>query len=67
MPNESNDDKLSLRQIISSVLAAAFGVQSGNNLKRDFSKGRVSHFIIVGIGFTALFIWGIIILVDWIL
>lgn len=42
--------------MLGSVLAAALGVQSGKNRARDFSHGKPSHFIILGVGFTVLFV-----------
>ena len=55
--SEENDEAgLTIGQLIASVLAAAFGVQSAANRKRDFAKGKPSQFIIVGIIFTALFV-----------
>jgi hypothetical protein len=42
--------------MLQSVLAAAFGVQSGKNRARDFSRGKPSHFIILGVLFTGLFV-----------
>jgi hypothetical protein len=42
--------------MLQSVLAAAFGVQSGKNRARDFSHGKPSHFIVLGILFTTLFV-----------
>lgn len=44
-----------LWQMLQSVLAAAFGVQSGKNRERDFTHGKPSHFIILGLLFTAVF------------
>ncbi|MDP9940539.1 DUF2970 domain-containing protein [Ectopseudomonas alcaliphila] len=58
----SNQDKnpeqspLTLREMLQSVLAAALGVQSGKNRSRDFSRGKPSHFILLGVFFTALFV-----------
>lgn len=43
-------------QMLHSVLAAAFGVQSGKNRERDFTQGKPSHFILLGLLFTALFV-----------
>lgn len=43
-------------QMLHSVLAAAFGVQSGKNRARDFTHGKPSHFIILGVGFTLAFV-----------
>ncbi|VVO58506.1 hypothetical protein PS838_00661 [Pseudomonas fluorescens] len=42
-------------QMLHSVMAAAFGVQSGKNRARDFTHGKPSHFVILGIVFTAVF------------
>lgn len=54
---EDNDDKpLTLREMLFSVLAAAFGVQSGKRRARDFTHGKPSHFIILGVLFTAIFV-----------
>ena len=44
------------RDTLMSVLAAALGVQSNKARERDFSQGKPSHFIMLGIGFTALFV-----------
>ena len=43
-------------QMLQSVLAAAFGVQSGKNRARDFSQGKPSHFIALGVLFTLGFV-----------
>lgn len=45
-----------LKQVIGSVLAAAFGVQSKQNRERDFQHGKPIVFIVTGIVFTLLFI-----------
>ena len=42
-------------QLVHSILAAAFGVQSGKNRARDFTHGKPSHFVILGLLFTAVF------------
>ncbi|MBU1283907.1 MAG: DUF2970 domain-containing protein [Gammaproteobacteria bacterium] len=42
--------------MLQSVLSAALGVQSGKNRSRDFSRGKPSHFIILGVLFTAVFV-----------
>lgn len=49
-------DSLTFLQVLQSTLAAAFGVQSSKNRKRDFTRGKASHFIMMGIGFTAVFV-----------
>jgi hypothetical protein len=55
-----NDDEqpkpLTLRQMLQSVLAGALGVQSGKNRARDFSQGKPSHFVLLGVGFTVAFV-----------
>ena len=43
-------------QIAMSVIAAAFGVQSDDNHKRDFANGNPIAFIIGGVIFTVLFV-----------
>ena len=53
---DEQEKSLTLREMLGSVLAAALGVQSGKNRARDFSHGKPSHFIILGAGFTALFV-----------
>ncbi|MCJ8168075.1 DUF2970 domain-containing protein [Atopomonas sediminilitoris] len=51
-----SDNKLSLWQVILSVLAAAFGVQSDKTRQRDFRQGSPKQFIIVGLLATVLFV-----------
>lgn len=45
-----------LLQVIGSVLAAAFGVQSAKNRQRDFAGGSATTFIVVGVIATILFV-----------
>lgn len=47
---------LGLFELISSVLAAAFGVQSSGNHARDFSRGSAGQFIVVGLVATVVFV-----------
>ena len=54
-------------QMLHSILAAAFGVQSGKNRERDFSKGKPSHFIVLGLLFTLAFILVIVGIVQLVL
>ncbi|MBF8753851.1 DUF2970 domain-containing protein [Pseudomonas guariconensis] len=51
-------------QMLQSILAAAFGVQSGKNRARDFTHGKASHFIALGTLFTLVFILALIGLVQ---
>jgi len=68
-PDERRDDEqpLTLRQMISSVFAAAFGVQSSRNRERDFSRGKPLHFIVLGVIFTALFVLAVVLVVNLVL
>jgi len=45
-----------LWQTVGSVAASFFGVQSAKNRERDFSKGKASHFIVIGLVMTVVFI-----------
>jgi len=67
MSNKDNQSKApNLWQVIASVLAAAFGVQSSKNRERDFQHGNVATFVGVGLVATVLFvllIYGIVALV----
>lgn len=45
-----------LWQVIGSVLAAAFGVQSNKNRERDFLAGSAKAYVIVGVIGTIIFI-----------
>ena len=65
--NETGGRSLSFFQVVGSTLAAAFGVQSSRNRERDFSQGRVSHFIVAGIIFTVAFVIAVIVVVRLVL
>ncbi|MGI0116254.1 DUF2970 domain-containing protein [Zooshikella sp. RANM57] len=55
--NNINQDKpISFLEVLQSVFAAAFGVQSQKKRLKDFSKGKPIHYVLVGILFTTLFI-----------
>ena len=57
MPEEKKQpQKLTLWQIICSVFAAAFGVQSDKNRERDFTQAKPSTYIIAGVIFTIVFV-----------
>ena len=47
---------LTFMQMLGSTIAAALGVQSSKNRERDFAKGKAIHFILMGIGFTVVFV-----------
>ena len=65
-PSEK-EQSLTFLQLLSSTLSAAIGVQSKANKERDFKHGRASHFIMMGIGFTIVFVVLMASLVNWIL
>lgn len=56
MSDEQHDKPLTFGEMLQSVLAAAFGVQSSKHRSRDFSRGKPSHFVILGVLFTAVFV-----------
>ena len=62
--NKNNDTPPSLMQVIGSVLASFFGVQSSKNKERDFKHGNHRVFIVMGIVCTALFVAGLFLLVQ---
>ena len=62
-PN-GNATGLTLWQVICSVFAAGFGVQSKENKVRDFTKGRPLQFVIAGLLFTIAFLVGLITIVN---
>lgn len=53
--------------VLGSVLAAGFGVQSDTARARDFQRGKWQHFVIGGLVGTALFIFLIYSVVQWVL
>ncbi|MBD9428152.1 DUF2970 domain-containing protein [Pseudomonas sp. PDM15] len=67
MDDQDNDKPLTFREMLQSVLAAAFGVQSGKNRARDFSRGKPSHFILLGVLFTSIFVLVLFALVQLVL
>lgn len=50
--------------VLKSVLAAFVGIQSKENRELDFSQGKVSHYIIVGIVMVVLFIMTLVFVVS---
>jgi hypothetical protein len=63
------DDQLgapSLLQVLGSVLASMFGVQSNRRREQDFVHGKPSQYIVIGLLVTLVFIllvWGVVNLV----
>jgi hypothetical protein len=55
---------LTLWEVMCSVFAAGFGVQSRDNKVRDFSRGKPLQFIAAGLLFTVAFLISLIVLVN---
>ena len=53
-----------LWQVIKSVAASAFGVQSSKNREHDFQQKSPLPYIVVGVVFVILFIMTILLVVD---
>jgi hypothetical protein len=51
----SSDKPPTFWQMLHSVMAAAFGVQSGKNRERDFTHGKPVHFVMLGLLVTIIF------------
>lgn len=51
-------------QVFKSVLAAFVGVQSKENRELDFTEGKVSHYIVVGLIVVGIFIATIVFIVS---
>lgn len=66
-PENTQDQAPSLWQTAGSVLASFFGVQSRRNRERDFTHGKASHFIIMGLILTVGFIATIALVVKLVL
>lgn len=62
-----DEGKPSFLDVVKSVLASFFGVQSDKNRQRDFEKGNPMQFIAVGLGLTIFFIVAVLIIVKIIL
>ena len=58
-------DKPGFLNIVQSVLASAFGVQSQQKYQQDFSQSAIAPYIVVGIVFVVLLVLGLIGLVNW--
>ena len=52
--------QLTFGQLFKSTLSAFIGVQSNANRERDFSRGKMSHFIWMGLLLGLLFVGTII-------
>lgn len=65
-PNDPSG-AMSTRDVVGSVLSAAFGVQSSRNRERDFSRGSYRQFVIAGVIFTVLFVATLVAVVNLVL
>ncbi len=64
MKEEKKQKSPGIFSIIGSVLSAMIGIQSEENRERDFKKGNIRNYIVVGIIVVAIFIFVLIKLVD---
>jgi len=56
MSEDQEQRSISLLDVIKSVVASFFGVQSTENRERDFKHGKPWQFIVVGLMLTGLFL-----------
>jgi hypothetical protein len=63
-PGAGTHAGMSTREVVGSVLSAAFGVQSSRNRERDFNSGSYRQFIIAGLIFTVLFVSTLVVVVN---
>lgn len=64
--NKSGTTPPSFFDVLGSVLASMFGVQSNRKREQDFTHGKPSQYIIIGLFVTVVFIlivWGVVSLV----
>ncbi len=62
-----NPDRLTIWQVLGSVLASFFGVQSSRNRARDFTSGKARDFILVGFILTVVCCFTLFFLVSMII
>lgn len=62
--NEPPPRNLSWLTVWRSAASAAFGVQSGENQKRDFQQVSPGRFILAGIGVSVIFVLGLVAIVS---
>ena len=61
--NEKGTKAPSFLDVLGSVLASMFGVQSNRKREQDFTHGKPSQYIIIGLLVTVVFIltiWGLV-------
>lgn len=64
LENNKPVQTLSFLQMLVSILASFFGVQSDKNRKRDFEQGRPIHFIVAGVFMTVVWYMSIYLVVK---
>lgn len=64
MTEQQRSQKPTFWQVVLSILAAAFGVQSQQARMRDFTHGNPAAYIVGGIVFTALFVILLVLIVK---
>ncbi|GGW78815.1 DUF2970 domain-containing protein [Alteromonas halophila] len=62
--SNQHDSSPGILDVIRSVLASAFGVQSQKNYKRDFTQVSAVRYVVVGVVFVILFVIGLMLLVS---
>ena len=65
--SDNGQRRLSVWQVMKSTAAAAFGVQTEDARRRDFSQGSAATFIIAGLLFTVAFVVGLLVVVNLVL
>jgi hypothetical protein len=58
--NGNESIQISFWQLLLSTMSAFIGVQSNANRERDFTHGKISHFIAIGLLFGLVFVCTII-------
>ncbi|MBA6412203.1 DUF2970 domain-containing protein [Parahaliea sp. F7430] len=53
---QPTEDKVSTTEVVGSILAAGFGVQSSRNRERDFKRGKFGAFLLAGVILTTVFV-----------
>ena len=64
--DRETDKTPSFLSVLGSVLASGFGVQSNRKREEDFTHGKPSQYIIIGLTMTLIFVlavWGVVSLV----
>ncbi|RLA00386.1 MAG: hypothetical protein DRQ45_07410 [Gammaproteobacteria bacterium] len=64
--NKNGSTAPSFLSVLGSVLSSMFGVQSNRKREQDFTHGKPSQYIIIGLLVTVVFmltIWGVVTLV----